>query len=311
MEKRFPPKGPLVWVDLFNPTKEDVAKACSEFHLKIPTRQELDEIESSSRLQATKDTITISVPATPWHKGKEAVTTPIGFVLTPKILITVRFDDLATFSQVANTLVREDDDQTSSQIMASIIEAIVDFSADRLEGCKQITRELSQVVFHRTARPRRNVARKNRILRETLIQIGDIEESLSQSRETLLALQRAIPFLIDHGQNLIGEDVTARLKTAAGDIQSLNDFEVHLSDKVQFLLDATLGFINTEQNDIFKVLTIASVVGIPPTFIASMYGMNFHNMPEYNWTYGYQWGLGLILISTILPIAWFKWRGWW
>jgi magnesium transporter len=80
---------------------------------------------------------------------------------------------------------------------------------------------------------------------------------------------------------------------------------------VQFLLDAVLGFINTEQNDIFKVLTIASVVGIPPTFIASMYGMNFHNMPELSWHYGYEWGLFLIALSTILPIIWFKWRGWW
>jgi len=80
---------------------------------------------------------------------------------------------------------------------------------------------------------------------------------------------------------------------------------------VQFLLDAILGFINTEQNEIFKVLTIASVVGIPPTFIASMYGMNFRNMPELSWTWGYEYGLALIAISTILPIIWFKLRGWW
>jgi magnesium transporter len=98
---------------------------------------------------------------------------------------------------------------------------------------------------------------------------------------------------------------------ASADVQSLNDYEVHLTDKLQFLLDADLGFINTEQNDIFKVLTIASVVGIPPTFIASMYGMNFHNMPEFNWQWGYAWGLFLIVLSTVIPIAWFKRKGWW
>ena len=95
------------------------------------------------------------------------------------------------------------------------------------------------------------------------------------------------------------------------DLQSLIEHETHLSDKAQFLLDANLGFINTQQNDIFKVLTIVSVVGIPPTLIASMYGMNFHFMPELSWTYGYAWGLGLIALSTIIPMAWFKWRGWW
>jgi magnesium transporter len=92
---------------------------------------------------------------------------------------------------------------------------------------------------------------------------------------------------------------------------SLSDYETHLWSRIQFLLDAILGFINTDQNEIFKVLTIVSVVGIPPTLIASMYGMNFHNMPELSWRYGYQFGLALILASTILPILWFKWRGWW
>jgi magnesium transporter len=80
---------------------------------------------------------------------------------------------------------------------------------------------------------------------------------------------------------------------------------------VQFLLDAVLGFINTEQNDIFKVLTIVSVVGIPPTLIASWYGMNFHFIPEYSWANGYLYVIGLTALSIILPAAWFKWRGWW
>ena len=92
---------------------------------------------------------------------------------------------------------------------------------------------------------------------------------------------------------------------------SLVDFEAHLSGKTQFLQDAVLGFINTQQNDIFKVLTIVSVVGVPPTLIASIYGMNFHNIPEYQWKYGYQWGLGLIAVSIVVPILWFKWRKWW
>ena len=107
------------------------------------------------------------------------------------------------------------------------------------------------------------------------------------------------------------QDVISRLHLVERDLISLTDFESHLANKVQFLLDAILGFINTEQNEIFKVLTIAAVVGIPPTLIASMYGMNFRNMPELSWSRGYEWGLALIAISTITPILWFKSRGWW
>jgi magnesium transporter len=148
-------------------------------------------------------------------------------------------------------------------------------------------------------------------LRALLTQVGNTGEHLSYNRETILGLQRIIGFTCDSVCDWLTPDIQARLKTARNDLASLADYEVHLSGKVQFLLDAILGFLNTEQNDIFKVLTIVSVVGIPPTLIASMYGMNFHNMPEYSWAWGYQWGLGLIVLSIILPVVWFKWRGWW
>ena len=105
-----------------------------------------------------------------------------------------------------------------------------------------------------------------------------------------------------------GEPVESELEK---EIQSLNEYVVHLTDKLQFLLDADLGFISTEQNDLFKVLTIASVVGIPPVLVAGIYGMNFHNMPELSWPDGYPFGLALIVISGLLPLLWFKWKGWW
>jgi len=154
------------------------------------------------------------------------------------------------------------------------------------------------------------VARANQLLREMLVQVGDAAESLSRIRESLTALQRLSGFAGDTQGVWLHQDIQTRLKTVRQDVNSLTDFESHLSGKVQFLLDAVLGFINTEQNEIFKVLTIASVVGIPPTFIASLYGMNSHNMPELDWTWGYAYGFGLIALSTILPIVWLKWRGW-
>jgi magnesium transporter len=127
----------------------------------------------------------------------------------------------------------------------------------------------------------------------------------------LLVLQRAVPFVAEHGDGWLENLVKARLKVAAADVQSLNEYGVHLSDKLQFLLDADLGFISTEQNDLFKVMTIASVVGIPPVLVAGIYGMNFHFMPELSWQYGYPYGLALIVISALLPLWWFKRKGWW
>jgi magnesium transporter len=151
----------------------------------------------------------------------------------------------------------------------------------------------------------------SRALRESLTEVGAAGDHLSRIRETVLGLQRVIAYVAKAAADWLGPELKARLGTAQQDLSSLVDFEAHLSGKTQFLLDAILGFINTEQNEIFKVLTIVSVVGIPPTLIASMYGMNFHDMPELSWRWGYPYGLALIALSIVLPVLWFKRRGWW
>ncbi|HTQ13940.1 MAG TPA: magnesium transporter CorA family protein [Rhizomicrobium sp.] len=298
------------WIDLYNPTVEETDAAARELGLSVPTRSDLDEIESSSRLQSEDGRILMSLPlfAHPEDDGPS----PLGFVLAPGYLVTVRFTEMRSFASVAKFLHKQKDACSSAEIFALIVEAMVDFTADMLEKAGAELNGVSRQVFRRYGNERQhNIARSNRRMRETLVAVGGTGETLSQVRDSILGLQRILPFAADKGKDWLGDTIQARLKVVVQDLQSLSDFEVHLSNKVQFLLDAVLGFINTEQNDIFKVLTIASVVGIPPTFIASMYGMNFHNMPEYGWAWGYQWGLLLIFLSTVLPIVWFKWRGWW
>jgi magnesium transporter len=154
------------------------------------------------------------------------------------------------------------------------------------------------------------MTRSNDALRDVLIDVGNAGERLSRIRDVMLGLQLIVPFVSGAERDWIPQKVQGRLGTAQSDLLSLADYETHLSDKVQFLLDAVLGFINNKQNDMFTVLTIVSVVGIPPTLVASMYGMNFKNMPELSWAWGYQYGLAMIVLSTVLPIVWFKWRGW-
>jgi magnesium transporter len=304
--------GKTVWVDLCEPTEEELARACDDYGLDIPPRAELEEIEFSSRLQYEDGVFTISLPVTPHAKnGDDDITTPLGFILTKDLLVTVRFAHLHTFPAIIKRVDRRP--RSAPDIFMVIVEALVDYGADRLEELRAEALAVSNRIFHKQMQARRqtNVKRTNRMLRDTLVEIGDMGERLSYIRDTLLVMQRAVPFVAEHGNGWLGDTVRARLKMAGSDVQSLNDYEVHLTDKLQFLLDAALGFINTEQNDLFKVLTIASVVGIPPTFVASMYGMNFHNMPELSWSFGYQWGLFLILLSTVIPIVWFKLRGWW
>ncbi|HEX3665191.1 MAG TPA: magnesium transporter CorA family protein [Rhizomicrobium sp.] len=299
-----------VWVDLHEPTPEEVKRVESEYKVRVPSRAQLEEIESSSRLSVENGTIHLNMPVIA-HDNEE-VPTALGFVFTKVLLVTVRYTPLVSFDTAIARFNKDGPAKSSSEVFATLIEGITDYGADALEQIGVELNGVSQRVFRNYANKRpRNVSRANRALRDVLISVGGCGEKLSQIRESLLGLQRIVPYALDKGKEWISSDIIERLQTAAKDLQSLNDFEVHLSNKVQFLLDAVLGFINTEQNDIFKVLTIVSVVGIPPTLIASMYGMNFRYMPELQWHLGYVWGLGLIAFSAILPTVWFKWRGWW
>jgi magnesium transporter len=304
--------GRAVWVDLLNPTDADIGQACTVYGLDIPPRAQLEEIEFSSRLQYEDGVFTISVPVTPPNKnGGEDATSPLGFVLTRDMLVTIRFAQLHAFDAIYAQVARRQ--RSAADILLVILEAMIDYNADRLEEMRGQALNISRRIFHKEMRDwqRNKVAQVNRMLRETLVEIGDMSERLSHGRDTLLVLQRAVPFVAEHGDGWLEDPVKARLKIAGADIQSLTEYGDHLTDKLHFLLDADLGFIATEQNDLFKVLTIASVVGIPPVLVAGIYGMNFHFMPELGWRFGYPVGLALIVISGLLPLVWFKWRGWW
>jgi magnesium transporter len=304
--------GKTVWVDLFNPTNEEIGRACTTYGLNIPPREHLEEIEFSSRLQYEDDVFTLSVPVTAHSKNQDDdATTPLGFVLTRDLLVTVRFAQLHTFEAITARVKRRE--RSAPDIFMVILEALIDYGADRLEELRAEAFRISHRIFHKGMQKEQtyNVSQVNRMLRDTLVEIGDMGERLSHIRDTLLVLQRAIPFITENSDDWLESPVKARLKMAGKDVRSLNEYEGHLTDKIQFLLNAALGFLTTEQNNLFKVLTIASVVGIPPVLVAGVYGMNFRFMPELGWQMGYPFGLFLIVLSGLLPLLWFKWRGWW
>lgn len=304
--------GKTVWVDLFNPTNEDISRACSTYGLDIPPREQLEEIEFSSRLQYEDDVFTVSVPVTSHvHTKDDDVTTPLGFVLTRDLLITVRFAQLHTFEAITARVTRRE--RSAPDIFMVILEALIDYGADRLEELRAEAQRISRRIFHKDMKERRtySVSGANRMLHGTLVEIGDMGERLSHIRDTMLVLQRAVPFVTENGDAWLVDSVKARLKMAGQDVRSLNEYEGHLTTKIQFLLNAALGFLTTEQNNLFKVLTIASVVGIPPVLMAGIWGMNFHFMPELNWHFGYPVALMTIILSGLAPLVWFKNRGWW
>ena len=299
-----------IWIDLQSPTAEEETLVESEHGIHIPTHAQLQEIETSSRLRVAGQTLMMSMPLSVQDNRFANRPLPLGFVLTPDILITIRYCNIHAFPDVEAALLREHADCTSAAVFSRLLEAMVDLAADRLE---QIGADLGAVSLRIFGSPEQALPKRRRFndaMHQHLISVGQTGELLSRIRESLLGLVRIASFSAEAAAWL-PSDIQARLKTVRHDLASLSDFESHLSGKTQFLQDAVLGFINTQQNDIFKVLTIVSVVGVPPTLIASIYGMNFHNIPEYGWQYGYQWGLGLIGLSIILPILWFKWRRWW
>jgi magnesium transporter len=298
------------WVDLFNPTAEETARVAADYGTQVPSRESLQEIEVSSRLRAEGNTLYVSMPLAIQDASSGLAPVPLGFILSQQQLITVRFSDVHAFAEVKKQ-VEKGACMNSTAVFSALIDSMVDFIADMLEKMSADLAGVSARVFGRQGVPPSRDKSFSNTLRDSVNAVGIAGDQLSRIRESVLGLQRLVGYVAEMTTEWHVPELKSHLKTARQDLVSLVDFESHLSGKTQFLLDAVLGFINTEQNDIFKVLTIASVIGIPPTLIASMYGMNFHDMPELSWRYGYPYGLALIFVSTLVPIIWFKRRGWW
>jgi magnesium transporter len=299
-----------IWIDLLNPTAEESALVESQREVRIPSAEALREIESSSRLAVDHDVVYLSVPAVAQGDTPDAYLSPTGFILDANVLITLRFAPLSTFDAVAERVKQDKALQSATAVFAALLEAMVDRGADVLERLGAELDKVSKSVFRGDPSRPRNVARSNNALRRALTAVGTTGDRLALARDALLGVGRIAPFVLSLRKEWITPDLQAKLEAVNKDIVSLNEYEDQLSNKVQFLLDAILGFISIQQNDIFKVLTIVSVVGIPPTLVAGIYGMNFKYMPELNWVGGYPFGLTVIVLSALIPLAWFKWRGW-
>ena len=186
----------------------------------------------------------------------------------------------------------------------------MDGQADALEKARNDIEALSHTIFEMGASNVGGRKQEDATLRQTLGELGRISDLISHVRDTQTGAARIVPFVAATTSSWLPQDLTPRLKGLRQDIASIRDFETHLTNKLQFLLDATLGFINIAQNNVMKVMAVASVVGIPPVVVAGIYGMNFKNMPELDWAFGYVWGLGLIILTTVIPLIVLRWKKW-
>lgn len=300
-----------IWLDLHDPTPAELAEAEKQAGVVVPSRDDLSEIERSSRLRARDGVLFMSVPMVTHVEDGAPQVAPVGFLLSRTSLVTVRYAPLQAFDAVGAEFKQAKTPVSSLEVFIDLCDELIDRLADGLEHAASDLRSLSTKAFHVTDGQGRKVVRSNRIIRARLSHVGRLGDHLSETRDALLGLGRAIDFACEMTTDWPDwGKMTPRMNTLKKDVASLDEYEVHLSDKVQFLLDAMVGLIGISQNDIFKVLTIVSIVGIPPTLVAGIYGMNFKTMPEYDWAFGYPYGLAVIVLSAIIPLAWFKWRGW-
>ncbi|RFD18793.1 magnesium transporter [Komagataeibacter melaceti] len=293
------------WLDLLNPTPEEETLAAQVTGLRIPTRAQLDEIESSSRLFMEDDAVYLSTPLVR-KTPDDFFVSPVGFVLMHDRILTIRFTGFSAFDVVARQVAGQGA-LGANEAAILLLEAIVDRLADILEHLGQALDGMSRDVFQ-SEEP--GQAQAGTLLRNMLRRVGRSGDLGSSVRDSLLGLERISIFLGENKRHDLSEHLQARLGTVERDIRSLNDFVSQTANKVQFLLDATLGFISIEQNNGMKILTVVSFIGVAPTLVAGIYGMNFHDIPELNWKYGYWYSLILMAATVILPLIWFWRRGW-
>jgi magnesium transporter len=298
-----------VWIDLVNATEDERKRVETVIKQTLPTQADIQEIETSSRVYVESSVLYLS---TPLLTGDQCVTdtvTSVGFVLTPSLLVTQRFAAIQAFEAVARRYDKVEK-PTASDAFLKLLEVVVDHAADALEHAGTQLETISHRAFRGEPATRRKHTQTANALRDALRRLGSLADGISHLRDSLLGISRIAAFVDETARETHLSGLHPRLKAIRGDISSLNDYQAHLSAKIQFLLDATLGFISIQQNEIVKTLTIVSVVGVPPVLIAGIYGMNFKFMPELTWHLGYPFALALILLSGLLPLGWLKWRGW-
>src|SRR5262245_5749167 len=297
-----------VWFDVTMPTQQEDKLVERVLGIAVPTREEMQEIEVTSRLYVENGARYMTATLMCQSDTANPKTTAVTFILGGHHLVTVRYDEPRPFTIVGSKLARLCPPTVSGEgVLMDLLDAVIDRAADilgRVGG--EVARSSHEIV-----EPEGSAADRSRSYNEILKSIGRQGDLTSKVRESLVSIGRLLLFLANEADTLRWpKETRAQLKGMQRDVQSLSDHSTYLSNKITFLLDAVLGMVSLEQNNIIKIFSVAAVVFMPPTLVASIYGMNFHHMPELDWSLGYPGALAFMLVAAILPYLFFKWRGW-
>lgn len=283
----------FLWIDLNNVDEEIENELEDYLKIYIQEEEEMVEIEMSSRYMETADSLVVNSNFLLSNFERE----PVSFILKNNILITVRSEDLASFHETIKKISANPKTYpTGYHVFVGILETRVEIDADMIEEMTQQITALSNSISIKEADE------------ELLLEIKNLQEKTMMLRENIIDKQRAVSSMLK--SELMPKELHGRITILIKDINSLLEHIRFSFDRLDYLQDTFLGFVNIEQNKIIKMFTVISVIFMPPTLIASVYGMNFEIMPELKWKYGYEFSIGLMILAVVLILVYFKRNKW-
>ena len=297
-----------VWIDLLNPTPEEDAFVENQLGIDVPTRAEMREIEASNRLYYEQGAYFMTAFIVYNVEQPAPQTTAITFILAGQRLITVRYAEPKAFPLFLQKVEKGDlSCNGPSALMIGLIESIIHREADLIERIQDEVDKTAPVIFEIKGGQQTRGRRLEAILKA----VGKQGDTNARAQESALSLDRVLTYFA-HAIRERKDDpqILTRIEIAHRDVLSLMEHMRFLSTRVAFLLDATLGMISTEQNQIIKLFSVAAVMLMPPTLIASIYGMNFKHIPELEFLWGYPMALCAMVVSAVIPFIYFKRKGW-
>ena len=298
----------IFWIDLLTPDAEELAFAEKMCALEMPTKDEMREIEATSRLYCEDGARFMTTTVLSRVETDDPIISEITFILKDRTLITIRHTDSYSFRVFSHTLLRMQE-TNRDLVFIGLLETLVDRQADVLERFGTVLDALSKKVFgtHHMRRKEKREDPDTDDLRDALEELGRVGDLITRQRDALVNLLRMITFAGNEGSCLSAhESLYVPLRPVSRDVNSLAEYASFLSNKINFMLDAVLGLINIEQNDIVKVFTITSIVFLPPTLVASVFGMNYKYIPGLDTEWGFWLSLVLMVIAAVLPLVIFK-----
>lgn len=297
-----------LWIDLLSPTKEEEKLVENQLNFNVLTKQEMVEIEPSSRLFKEDGALFMTATMLAKSESSEPKTDAVTFIITDKRLMTVRYINPLAFNLFISRLPKLDvNEYQPEKLFLWLLESTTERLAEILANVSLKYDALSQMIFHTKEGEQKSSGTNYKVLLQDIGSNGDLE---TRARESLVSFNRLISFFEETSNNRLDAEFQSRLKIISRDINALSDYASFMSNKKTFLLDTTLGMVNIEQNNIIKIFSVAAVIFLPPTLIASIYGMNFQHMPELHWYVGYPMAVVFMILSSWLPFRYFKKKKW-